>query len=76
MALGWIVTVVGVVLLDWAPRPDVIRNTGFYVAEVLAAIIAPWLPFYLWRAYLINKSIERFERHKASDDTDEFILST
>ena len=71
----WIATVVGAVILYWAPWPDSIRGRELYVAQFLAAVVVPWVPFYLWRAHLISKSVERFERQRVFGDTDESILS-
>jgi len=75
MALGWIITVISVAWIE-SPTRSESGHIQRYIVEVLAVIIVPWVPFYLWRAHLIGRSIQRFERHKLFGDTDDFILST
>ena len=70
--LGAAVLVTAVACLDGVDWEERLREMG----AVAAVMVAPWAPYFLWRAHLIRKSKERFERHRLFGDTDEFILST
>jgi hypothetical protein len=63
----------------------IILGAAFYIFEnwngrkellsAAAILFAPLVLYFLWRGHLIRESTERFARHQAFGDTEEFILS-